>query len=109
VARRRTNAQDRWRRLRSARALVEKGRPYADSVEALRQRYGVSVRQAKRYLADARAAPGGPPPPAKVALSVSINEKVLRDVRRAARCHRRSVSAEVEAALRSYLSTSAAR
>lgn len=109
MTRRRSNTQDRWRRLRRARALDEEGRPYAESVEALRQRYGVSVRQAKRYLADARAAPGGPPPTAKVALCVTIDERVLRDVRRAARRHRRSVSAEVEAGLRRYLATSAAR
>jgi len=109
MARRRTNAQDRWRRLQSARALVEKGRPYADSVEALCQRYDVSVRQAKRYLADARAAPAGPPPTAKAAVSVTIDPTVLRDLRRAARRHRRSISAEVESALRRYLSTSASR
>lgn len=109
MARRRTNAQDRWRRLRGVRALVEKGRPYARCIEVLCQRYGVSVRQAKRYLADARMVPADRPPPPKTAISITIDQVTLRDVRRAARRHRRSLSAEVETALRGYLVTSAAR
>jgi hypothetical protein len=110
MARRRSNAHERWQRLRSARVLVEKGCPYADCVRALQRRYGVSARQAKRYLADGRALQSPEPPPSpRTAVCVSIDQAVLRELRAAARRHRRSVSAEVESALRSHLAASRLR
>lgn len=109
MARRRTNAQERWRRLQGVRALVEKGRPYGSCVEFLCRRYGVSIRQAKRYLADARGVSVGRRPAPKAAVCITIDQAMLLDVRRAARRNGRSVSAEVETALRSYMATSVGR
>jgi hypothetical protein len=70
----------------------------------------VSARQAKRYLADARTpASPDPPPPTKAPLSFTIAASLLNELRRAARRHRRSISAEVEVALQRYLASDAAR
>ena len=64
----------------------------------------MSARQAKRYLADARVLPEiDAPPRARTQLSITLDETLLRALQRAARRHRRGVSAEVEAILRSYL------
>jgi hypothetical protein len=104
VPRRRSSARDRWQRLRSARELVESGRSYAECVATLQQRYTVSARQAKRYVADARAlAEIEPPPRARTPLSVTLDETLLRALRRSARRHQRGVSAEVETILRRHL------
>jgi len=70
----------------------------------LQQRYSVSARQAKRYVADARALPEiAPPPRARTPLSITLDATVLRTLRRSARRHRRGISAEIEAILRSHL------
>jgi hypothetical protein len=102
--RQRSNARERWERLHSARALLANGRRYAECVRALQRQYSVSTRQAKRYLADAREIPGSEKrPAAKTALSINIDRALLQRLRKSAQRQRRTVSAEVEVALRRHL------
>jgi hypothetical protein len=64
----------------------------------------VSARQAKRYLADARALPElEPVPRTRTPLSITLDKILVHALRRFARRHRRSLSAEIEVILRRHL------
>jgi len=70
----------------------------------LQQRYAVSARQAKRYLADARALPElEPAPRTRTPLSITLERILVHALLRSARRHRRTLSAEIEIILRRYL------
>lgn len=67
-------------------------------------RYGLSRRQAYRYLRQARQAPGSlPVPEAKIVFTVKLPERLVVQVRQRARQQRGSISLWVEQALRRRL------
>ena len=67
-------------------------------------RYGLSRRQAYRYLQQARQASGPlPVPEAKIVFTVKLPERLIVQVRQRARQQRGSISLWVEQALRRWL------
>ena len=110
--RKRSTAQQHWKRVQYAGALLGEGVSYVECVRRLRERFRVSERQAKRYvsLARATASPGreAPPPVPRVAITITVERRLLSRVRDRARRRNRPVSGVIEDAIRRLLDGAAA-
>lgn len=101
--RRRAHAGQHAERVNAAAALSEQGVGAAEAVRVLAGRFGVSERQARRYLD--RAAETGPVevPAATVAFTVKLPLTLVDAMRRHAAGSSRTISAVVAQALAEFL------
>jgi DNA-binding transcriptional regulator LsrR (DeoR family) len=99
----RARADQIARRVNAAAALLASG---ADVVEATRQlarRYGVSERQARRYVERARESGSVEVPRAKVVFTVKLPADLVRRVRQLAKRRGQTISGIVALALNEFL------
>ena len=94
----------RAERLNAALALLDERRSLADAAAALAASYGMSKRQAYRYLNEAQKQPQPVPvPPRKIAFTVKLSEGLVQQVRQRARSSRQTLSELVSQALEAFL------
>jgi RNase P/RNase MRP subunit p29 len=96
------------RRVNAAADLLGTGMPVAAAAHALAGRYGVSVRQARRYVEQAMAAGRVQVPEANVVFTVKLPGSLAAGVREHARAGEDTISAVVTRALAEYLARQAA-
>jgi hypothetical protein len=98
----RVGAAEQAARVNAAAEVAAAGAPAAEAARVLAGRYGVSVRQARRYL---DAAAGGPVavPPATAVFTVKLPVGLASRVRRHAAVSARPISAVVTQALEEFL------
>ena len=91
------------RRVNAAAELLERGVSVAEAARVLADRFGCSVRQARRYVE--RAAAGGPAvvPEADVVFTVKLPAALVARVRERARESGSTISAVVAQALTEFL------
>src|SRR3954447_13154298 len=101
---RRAGGQEYAARVNAAAKLLDAGVPVVDAARELAGRFGLSSRQARRYVE--RAAAGGPvsaPPPSTV-FTVKLPVPLVARVRAHARESGRTISGLVGQALEEFLS-----
>jgi hypothetical protein len=91
------------RRVNAAADLVEAGMPVADAAHTMASRYGVSVRQARRYVEQAMAAGRVEVPESSVVFTVKLPGSLAGRVRAHARASDATISAVVSRALAEFL------
>jgi hypothetical protein len=91
------------RRVNAAADLVVASVPAADAARVLADRYGVSVRQAHRYVEQATAAGRAEVPEANVVFTVKLPGSLAGRVRAHARASDATISAVVARALAEFL------
>lgn len=103
MALRRAHADEYAVRVNRAVALLRVGSP-ADGVRALQAEYGLSERQARRYVNAALGRPEGVVVPERTAVfTVRLAPSLIAGLRDSARSRGQTVSAETAAAVRAYL------
>ena len=90
-------------RVNAAAELVEAGVLVADAAQVLAGRFGVSVRQARRYVDQAMAAGRVDVPEESVVFTVKLPAALARRVRAHARENETTISAVVVRALTEFL------
>jgi hypothetical protein len=98
----RAGAGEYARRVNAAVELLGSGMPVAEAARVLAQRFGCSVRQARRY---ADRAAGGPVavPAASEVFTVRLSAVLVARVRQRARASGRTISSVVAQALEEFL------
>jgi len=91
-------------RVNAAAELAEAGVPAAEAARVLAERFGCSVRQARRYVGQAAAAGRLPVPEPGVVFTVKLPGRLAAAVREHARVSGRTISAVVAQALEEFLS-----
>ncbi|WP_328757942.1 hypothetical protein [Streptomyces sp. NBC_00271] len=91
------------RRVNAAADLAAAGVPAAAAARTLASRYGVSVRQARRYLEQAMAAGRVEVPESSVVFTVKLPESLAGRIRSRAHESDRAISAVVAQALAEFL------
>jgi predicted HicB family RNase H-like nuclease len=87
--------------------LLKRSASSSEVLARLVARYGLSRRQAYRYLQQAQQAPGPlPVPDEKTVFTVKLSRQLIAQVRRQARRQRCSISSWVDQALRRWLTHS---
>ena len=101
---RRARADQVARRINTAAALLARGLGPDEATQELVRRHRLSLRQARRYVDQARAA-GGPiaVPEAKVVFTLKLSGALVRRVRAHARRRGETISAVVAQALLAFL------
>jgi predicted DNA-binding transcriptional regulator YafY len=95
---------ERVRRLNAAVELVQKHGPTAEAAKVFGERYGVSIRQAYRYLREAQAHRRPlPVPEPKVVFTVKLPEGLVHKLRLFASSSGRTLSEVVSQALETFL------
>jgi predicted HicB family RNase H-like nuclease len=103
MALRRAHADEYAVRVNRAVALLRACSP-ADGVRALQAEYGLSERQARRYVNAALGRPEGVVVPERTAVfTVRLAPSLIAGLRERARSHGQSLSATVAEAVRAYL------
>lgn len=98
-----TNAQ-RSQRLNAAFDLLAQGYPVSQAAALLTERFGLSLRQAHRYLQEARSIAYPVPVPAPIVpLTVKISEEVAASLRQHARHSGMSIGDIVSRAVIAFL------
>jgi predicted HicB family RNase H-like nuclease len=100
---RRARADQRAQRLNAAVALLAQGQDVAAAARQLAGQYGISERQARRYLAQARRRGPVEVPEARVVFTVKLPAALARRVRNAAHARGQTISALVTQALTEFL------
>jgi hypothetical protein len=90
-------------RVNAAARLVEAGVPVAEAAGVLAGRFGVSARQARRYVDQAVAGGRVPVPQASVVFTVKLPAVLVERVRAHARDEQTTISAVVAHALSEFL------
>jgi len=90
-------------RVNAAADLVDEGMSVADAAAVLAARFGVSVRQARRYVDQATAAGRRDVPQASVVFTVKLPASLAAQVRANAAWSGMSISATVAQALTEFL------
>jgi len=96
----------RAERLNAALGLLDEQRTLADAAAMLVATYGMSKRQAYRYLNEARKRPHPVPvpvPPRKIAFTVKLSEGLVLQLRQRARSSGQTLSELVSQALDAFL------
>ena len=103
VGRRRAGGQEYAARINAAAALLADGVGVADAARELAAQFGLSQRQARRYVERAEA--GGPvaTPPTTVVFTVKLPAPLVARVRAQAAATGRTISAIVAQALEEFL------
>ncbi len=100
----RSTRVEKAERVRAARQLLAGGIGMAEAAMALSRKFGLSRRQAYRYLASARAGPSARTTgEASVAVTLKMPESLARGVRAHARKHDITTSEVVRQAVRAFL------
>lgn len=99
----RVRADQMARRVNAAVSLLAQGLDIADAARRLSRVQGVSERQARRYVEQARDGGQLQVPDAKVVFTVKLSARTAREVRRYARRTGRTISAVVEDALAAFI------
>ena len=95
---------ERVRRLNRAMELVREHGAAADAVTLLAEQYGLSKRQAYRYLREAQAHRRPlPVPEAKVVFTVKLPKGLVHELRQFANSSERTLSEVVSQALETFL------
>ncbi len=109
MALRRAHADEYAVRVNRAVALLGDRSP-ADAVRALQAEFGLSERQARRYVNEALARPDGMVVPERTAVfTVRLAPSLIAGLRNSARLSGQSLSAVTAAAVGAYLDQSGAR
>jgi hypothetical protein len=103
VGGRRVDGVQYAQRVNAAAALVEAGVPVAEATGALASRFGVSVRQARRYVDQAVAGGRRAVPEPSVVFTVKLPAALAARVRAYARGSQTTISAVVTRALTEFL------
>lgn len=100
----RCSSSEHARRVNAALVLIGKGRRPANAAVELAARYGISRRQAYRYVREAGIIGEKVPiPEPKVTFTVKLSETLIRTLRHRARSTGQSLSAVVTLALEAFL------
>jgi predicted HicB family RNase H-like nuclease len=98
-----TNAV-RAERINTALGLLQQCKSLATAASSMVEAYGMSTRQAYRYLQEAQTQQQPLPiPQRKIAFTVKLPPAIIEEVHQQARRHDQSLSQFVEQALQSYL------
>ena len=100
---RRVGAGEQAERVNAAAGLLEAGVPAAEAARVLAGRFGVSVRQARRYAGQAQASGRTEVPEASVVFTVKLPAALAGRVRAHARESGTTISAVVTRALTEFL------
>jgi hypothetical protein len=100
---RRVDGVEYAERVNAAARLVEAGVPVAQAARVLAGRFGVSARQARRYVDQAGAGGRMPVPQASVVFTVKLPAALVERVRAHARDEQTTISAVVARALSEFL------
>jgi hypothetical protein len=100
---RRARADERAQRVNAAVALLAAGHDVAEAVRRLAGRYGLSERQARRYVERARSGGQVQVPGTKVVFTVKLPATLAGRVRAAATASGQTISALVTQALTEFL------
>ena len=100
---RRAGAGEQAERVNAAAGLLESGVPVAEAAGVLAARFGVSVRQARRYADRAAVLGRVPVPEASVVFTVKLPAVLAARVREYARAGGTTISAVVTRALTEFL------
>jgi hypothetical protein len=103
---RRVDAIEYATRINAAAALVEAGVPVAEATTALASRWGVSQRQARRYVDAAMAGGQVPVPGPSVVFTVKLPAALAQRVRAHARDREITISTVVTRALTEFVTRS---
>lgn len=99
----RARADQYARRVNTAGRLLDSGLEVSQATRRIAQRYGLSDRQARRYVEHARDEGEVEVPKAKIVFTVKLTAGLAQRVRAFARASGRTVSALVAQALHEYL------
>lgn len=100
----RSSDPERAARLNAALALMQEHESLSQAAAVLVRRFGISKRQAYRYLDQARARDGPVPiPDRKVAFTVKLSEGLVEALRQHARVRGKRLSEIVAEALGAFL------
>ena len=99
----RVDSVEHARRVNAAADLAGAGVPMAAAAGTLASRYGVSVRQARRYLEQAMAAGRLEVPESSVVFTVKLPQSLAAQIRSRAHDSDRAISAVVAQALAEFL------
>lgn len=100
----RSSDPERAARLNAALALMQEHESLSQAAAVLVRRFGISKRQAYRYLDQARARDGPVPiPDRKVAFTVKLSEGLVEALRQHARVRGKRLSEIVTEALGAFL------
>jgi DNA-binding transcriptional regulator LsrR (DeoR family) len=99
----RARADQFARRVNAATTLLERGVEVADATRRIARRYGLSERQARRYVEHARDYGEIEVPKAKVVFTVKLPGDLARRTRRLAKASGESLSSVVAQALEEFL------
>jgi DNA-binding transcriptional regulator LsrR (DeoR family) len=100
---RRARADERAQRVNAAVALLAAGHDVAEAARRLAGRYGLSERQARRYVERARHGGQVQVPGAMVVFTVKLPADLAGRIRSVARARRQTISALVAQALTEFL------
>jgi len=96
--------KERARRINAAHSLIKKYNTIAQAVNAMIARYGISKRQAYRYIHEAQKIGSHIPiPEPKIAFTVKLNPKLIQKLRQYSIQSGRSLSEVVTLALETFL------
>jgi DNA-binding transcriptional regulator LsrR (DeoR family) len=101
--RRRARADERAHRVNTAAELLGAGMPVVQASRHLADRYGLSERQARRYVERARAGGPVPVPAATVVFTVKLPADLVPRIRAVARARGQPISALVAQAVAEFL------
>jgi predicted DNA-binding transcriptional regulator YafY len=101
----RSSSSERARRINSAVALIKQHGSVAKSAAALASQYGISRRQAYRYVHEAKAiGKEVQVPEQKIAFTVKLSQSLIQAIRQSAKSTGQSLSEIVTQALEAFLS-----
>jgi hypothetical protein len=101
--RRRARADERAQRVNTAAELLDAGMPVVQASRALADRYGLSERQARRYVERAHQFGPVPVPTPTVVFTVKLPTDLARRVRTTAHARGQPISTLVTRALSEFL------
>jgi hypothetical protein len=100
----RSSKSERAQRINTALALIKSEESLSNTALALAKRYGISKRQAYRYVREAEMiGKQVPVPDAKIAFTVKLSKNLIKALRKYAKTTGQSLSEIVSQALEAFL------
>jgi predicted DNA-binding transcriptional regulator YafY len=100
----RSNSTDRAKRINAALILIKEEKSLAKVAAALADKYGISKRQAYRYVHEAEGiGQEVPVPDTKIAFTVKLSQNLIKALRKYAKARGQSLSEIVTQALEAFL------
>jgi hypothetical protein len=95
---------ERAQRINAALSLIKKHATVSKAVDAMTEKYGISKRQAYRYIRDAsKTGAEVPIPDLKIAFTVKLSQRLIQALREYAKKSGKSLSEIVTQSLEAYL------